>query len=85
MQTAIKALKKRTDNHGGTTGKGEPTKKRVGFASASFPMDGSTATVLLRVGNKLFVANCGDSAGEAWYYSPVLFAPAKRLWLVYNL
>lgn len=83
MQTAIKALKKRTGS-GGTTSKGEPAKKRVGFASASFPMDGSTATVLLRVGNKLFIANCGDSAGEAWY-SPVLFAPTKRLWLVYSV
>ncbi|CAN0282397.1 unnamed protein product [Ectocarpus fasciculatus] len=29
-----------------------------------FPRDGSTATVLLLVGNKLFAANCGDSAGR---------------------
>jgi len=28
-----------------------------------FPRDGSTATVVLLVGNKLFAANCGDSAG----------------------
>lgn len=31
---------------------------------ASFPVDGSTATVVLIVGTKLFVANCGDSAGD---------------------
>lgn len=34
------------------------------YAPARFPRDGSTATVLLIVGNKLFAANCGDSAGE---------------------
>lgn len=33
------------------------------LAAASFPRDGSTATVLLLVGKKLFAANCGDSAG----------------------
>lgn len=29
----------------------------------SLPVDGSTATVVLMVGAKLFLANCGDSAG----------------------
>ena len=33
------------------------------YAEGSFPRDGSTATVLLLVGNTLFAANCGDSAG----------------------
>ncbi|CAM9364343.1 unnamed protein product [Ectocarpus sp. 4 AP-2014] len=31
--------------------------------SSQFPRDGSTATVLLLVGKKLYAANCGDSAG----------------------
>eukprot|EP00752_Nemacystus_decipiens_P004214 g3851.t1 len=34
-----------------------------GTEEVSFPRDGSTATVLLLVGNKLFTANCGDSSG----------------------
>ncbi|CBJ31169.1 conserved unknown protein [Ectocarpus siliculosus] len=31
--------------------------------ASQFPRDGSTATVLLLVGKKLYAANCGDSAG----------------------
>lgn len=44
---------------GGTRGVGSAPCRSTGF-----PRDGSTATVLLLVGNKLFVANCGDSAGK---------------------
>eukprot|EP00903_Cladosiphon_okamuranus_P019579 g18007.t1 len=35
----------------------------TGTEEVTFPRDGSTATVLLLVGNKMFVANCGDSSG----------------------
>lgn len=42
--------------------------REPGFSSprpiASFPIDGSTATVVLIVGDKLYLANCGDSAGK---------------------
>lgn len=40
-------------NGGGPREEGEP-----------FPRDGSTATILLVVRDKLFVANCGDSEGD---------------------
>ncbi|CAM9673265.1 unnamed protein product [Scytosiphon promiscuus] len=37
---------------------------RLPREEAPFPKDGSTATVVLLVGDKMFSANCGDSAGE---------------------
>lgn len=51
------------------SGKDSIDKQRTSAATidefkASFPVDGSTATVVLIVGTKLFVANCGDSAGD---------------------
>lgn len=53
----------------GGAGVGETKREREPLYSsprplASFPIDGSTATVVLIVGNTLFLANCGDSAGE---------------------
>lgn len=52
-----------------------------------FPRDGSTATVVLLVGNKLFAANCGDSTGElsgsqSWPCLPPRVAYVYTLWKV---
>ena len=55
------------DHHKKRVQKDRKKRARKGLpvsTAPSFPRAGSTATVLLIVGNKVFVANCGDSAGE---------------------
>ncbi|CAM9740598.1 unnamed protein product [Ascophyllum nodosum] len=54
------------DHHKKRVQKDRKKRARKGLpvsTAPSFPRAGSTATVLLIVGNKVFVANCGDSAG----------------------
>lgn len=54
------------NNSAGGETKSEGNANRGIPPTTAFPYDGSTATVVLVVGNKVYVANCGDSAGKRW-------------------